>query len=202
VLDAVVKGQTDWVVTMPTKYSYIATGPGNNAGRLFQRNFNGNSGSCDDVVLTSYDREERTVSSPGTFSPPPPTVTDAICWEANVITLNGGNILGSKNLQNIPTSFQNGWAAVAFPLIGTAGSPTAKHVLYGGASTTATITGTTIATGTLAATTFAGLPVVGFAVQSYNNGVLSVQAGASGALSLVQSNYGVNFNHKTTRVIQ
>jgi hypothetical protein len=202
VLDTVVQGKTDWVVTMPTKYSYIATGPGNNAGRLFQRNFNGNSGSCDDVVLTSYDREERTVSSPGTFSPPPPTVTDAICWEANVITLNGGNILGSKNLQNIPTSFQNGWAAVAFPLIGTAGSPTAKHVLYGGASTTATITGTTIATGTLAATTFAGLPVVGFAVQSYNNGVLSVQAGASGALSLVQSNYGVNFNHKTTRVIQ
>ena len=31
---------------------------------------------------------------------------------------------------------------MGFPLIGTAGSPTAKHVLYGGASTTATVTGT------------------------------------------------------------
>ena len=132
-----------------------------------------------------------------------PTQTDSICWEANVITFNGGNVLGSKNLANIPTTFQNGWIAMGFPLIGTAGSATAKHVLYGGASTTATVTGTAITTGALTATTFAGLPVVGFAVQAYNNGTLAA-AGGPGVTggALVQSSYGVNFNHKTTRSIQ
>jgi hypothetical protein len=197
VLDTLVKGATDWVVTMPTKYSYIATGSGNNAGRLFQRNFNGNSGSCDDVTIVQFDREERTISSPTSFSPPPPTQTDSICWEANVITFKGGNILGSKNLANIPTSFEHGWVAMGFPLIGTAGSPAAKHVLYGGASTTATVSGLGIVTGSLAATTFAGLPVVGFAAQAFNNGTLTDGAGKN-----VQSSYGANFNHKTTRSIQ
>ena len=60
VVETGTKSGTDWVLTMPTKRFYIATGPGNNAGRLFQRNFNGNAGSCDDVVVTQYDREERT----------------------------------------------------------------------------------------------------------------------------------------------
>ena len=73
---------------------------------------------------------------------------------------------------------------MGFPLIGTAGSPTAKHVLYGGASTTATVTGTAITTGALAATTFAGLPVVGFAVQAYNNGTLTDGAWRERAVEL------------------
>ena len=64
-LETGTKSGTDWVLTMPTKRFYIATGPGNNAGALFQRNFNGNGGSCDDVTVTQYDREERTVSAPG-----------------------------------------------------------------------------------------------------------------------------------------
>ncbi len=149
------------------------------------------------MTIVQFDREERTISSPTSFSPPPPTQTDSICWEANVITFKGGNILGSKNLANIPTSFEHGWVAMGFPLIGTAGSPAAKHVLYGGASTTATVSGLGIVTGSLAATTFAGLPVVGFAAQAYNNGTLTDGAGKN-----VQSSYGANFNHKTTRSIQ
>lgn len=194
ILETATKSGTDWVVTMPTKRFYVATGSGNNAGQLFQRNFNGNSGSCDDVTITQYDREERTVSTPGTFSPPPPTQTDSICWEANVITYNNTNVFGSRNLANIPTSFQSGWVSMAFPLIGTAGSPTAKHVLYGGASTVFnTASGLTT---TLAATTFNGLPVIGFAAITFNNGTLT-----SGT-SLVQSNYGGSFQHKQTRSIQ
>ena len=193
VLETATKSGTDWVVTMPTKRFYIATGSGNNAGRLFQRNFNGNSGSCDDVVVTQYDREERSVSTPGSFSPPPPTQTDAICWEANVITFNNTNVFKSTNLANITTGFQSGWASLNFPLIGTAGSPTAKHVLYGGASTTfSTATGlTTLFT----STTFNGLPVVGFAAITFNNGTIPGTAG------VVQSSYGGEFNHRYTRSI-
>jgi hypothetical protein len=191
VLETVTKSGTDWVATMPTKRFYIATGSGNNAGRLFQRNFNGNNGSCDDVVVTQFDREERSVSVPGAFSPPPPVAVDAICWEANVITLNSTNVLGSKNLANIPTGFQAGWLGLNFSA---STVPAGKHVLVGGASTVFnTALGSTSA---LTATTFTGLPVIGFAAITFNNGVL---AGPTGP---IQSNYGGSFTHKQTRSIQ
>jgi ribosomal protein S28E/S33 len=190
VLETVTKSGTDWIVTMPTKRAYIAVGPGNNAGRLFQRNFNGNAGSCDDVIVTQYDREERTVSTPGSFSPPPPTQTDAICWEANVITFNNTNVFNSTNKANIQTGFQNGWVSLAIsPLTN------GRHQLVGGPSGvfngtayTPPVTGST--------TTFNGLPVVGFASITFNNGNVGVGP------SLLQSNYGGNFNHKLTRSIQ
>jgi hypothetical protein len=188
VLDAATKSGTDWVITMPTKNFYYT---GTTVTKLFQRNFT-STGACDDVVITQYDREERTVVSQTQFSPPPPTNTDSICWEANVITFNNSNVLGSKNLANIPTTFQNGWVALNFN-----GStvPAGRHQLIGGASTVfSTATG---ATTTQGVTTFNGLPVVGFAVQSFNNGTLTQPGGASEL-----SNYGGNFVHKTTRSIQ
>jgi hypothetical protein len=192
VLETVTKSRTDWVMTMPTKRFYIANGSGNNAGRLFQRNFNGNSGSCDDVVVTVYDREERGVSTPGTFSPPPPTQTDSICWEANVLTFNSNGVFGSKNVANIPTTFSAGWLGINF--LGTS-VPAGKHQLIGGASTVFnTAAGTTSA---LTSTTFNGLPVIGFAAITFENGTLKDPAG-----NLVQSQYGGAFTHKQTRSIQ
>jgi hypothetical protein len=190
VLETVTKSGTDWVMTMPTKRFYIATGPGNNAGRLFQRNFNGNNGSCDDVVIAQYDREERTVSTPGSFSPPPPTQTDSICWEANVITFNNTNVLGSTNKANLPSGFQAGWVQMNFSA---STVPAGKHQLIGGAST---VFNTSTGTSTTAATTFNGLPVIGFAAITFNNGTI---AGATGP---IQSNYGGSFTHKQTRSIQ
>jgi hypothetical protein len=67
VLDAATKSGTDWVVTFPTKRFYIETGTGTAKAHLFQRNFNDGAGSCDDVSLNIYDREERTTSTPVTF---------------------------------------------------------------------------------------------------------------------------------------
>ncbi len=192
VLETVTKSRTDWVATMPTKRFYIANGSGNNAGRLFQRNFNGNSGSCDDVAVSIYDREERTVQAPGSFSPPPPTQTDAICWEANIVTFNNTNVFGSKNLANVPTSFSAGWLGLNFL---TATVPAGKHQLVGGASTVFnTAAGTTSA---LTSTTFNGLPVIGFSAITFENGTLT-----DGAGRLIQSQYGGSFNHKQTRSIQ
>ena len=192
-LETGTKSGTDWVLTMPTKRFYIATGPGNNAGALFQRNFNGNGGSCDDVTVTQYDREERTVSAPGAFSPPPPTQTDAICWEANVITYNNSNVFSSKNSANIPSTFGAGWLDLSFPLIGTAGSPSAKHVLYGGASV---VFNTSAGVTSPASTTFNGLPVIGFAAITFNNSEIPGTTGG-----LVQSSYGGSYLHKATRPI-
>ncbi len=185
VLDAATKSGTDWVVTMPTKNQYVLTGSGS-APKLFQRNFNGNSGSCDDVAVVQYDREERAVTSPGTFSPPPPTFTDALCWEANVITFNNSNVFASKNVSNIPSTFQNGWVDLSFI------APTPKHELVSTNTTVINVGGATPAQ----TRTYHGLPVVGFAAQTYNNGTLpGVGPG------LVQSVYGGAFIHKTTRLI-
>ena len=79
VLDPGTKSGTDWVVTFPTKHFYYNTSF--NVLKLFQRNFR-LLGACDDVGLTIYNREEQSVL--GSFSPPPPTITNSLCWEANV----------------------------------------------------------------------------------------------------------------------
>ncbi len=196
VLDSGTKSGTDWVVTMPTKRFYAFVGTGN-APRLFQRNFNTTVGSCDDVTLDLFDREE--FAKAGGFSPAPPGSVNRICWEANVITFNNPNpavgaptpTLGSVNSTNVPTSFQNGWMRLGFFPSSVTGN---VHKLIAPAAST---TFTTIGGGTTAPSTatYFGLPVVGFAVQSFSNGLLSV-----GGVNVL-SNYGGNFVHKTTRRI-
>jgi hypothetical protein len=188
VLDPGTKSGTDWVVTFPTKRFYVNVGTGS-APKLFQRNFNDGAGSCDDISLNIYDREEKTTSTPVTFSPPPPTPTTAICWEANVITFNNSNVLASKNTSNINTSFQNGWLRLGFATTTSA----TFHTLGNQTNTTHTWGVSGFSTGITK--TYLGLPVVGFAVQSFTNGTLVV--GGSNVLA----NYGGNFVHKYTTTI-
>jgi len=189
VLDASTKSGTDWVVTFPTKRFYVNTGTGA-ATKLFQRNFNGTAGSCDDITLNIYDREERTTSSPVTFSPPQPSGSVSICWEANIITFNNSNVLASKNNANITTAFSNGWLRVGFA---TSTSAT-YHTLGNQTNTTHLFGPSSISTGLTK--TYLGLPVVGFAVQSFSNGTLVVGG------TTVLSNYGGNFIHKYNTIIQ
>ena len=192
VVEAATASGTDWVLTMPTKGFYVPVGPGTNPGRLFMRNFNGNSGSCDDISVTQYDREERTIQTSTSFSPPPPTSTDSICWEANIISVNGKNVLGSKNNLNLGTSFPAGWLAMSFTPNATA---TAKHMLVGGASTVCTVNVLTPAGSACAAgpvnTTFVGLPIIGFATETFHNDFVGT----------LRSNYSGQFVHKYTRDI-
>jgi hypothetical protein len=187
VLDTGTNSGTDWVVTMPTKRFYVQNGTGT-PPRLFQRNFNKTDGACDDVDLAIYDREENTTSTPLDFSPPPPTLSNAICWEANVITFNNSNVLGSANSANIPTDFENGWLDVGFFPGSVSG---AVHTL----PNDDTIVTDIFANFTENAATYVGLPVVGFAVQSFTNGAVDV----AGVATL--SNYGGNFIQKGTRFI-
>ena len=185
VLDALTRSGTDWVVTMPTKRFYVQNGTGTPA-RLFQRNFNKTAGACDDVDLNIYDREENTTSTPLDFSPPPPTLTNSICWEANVITFNNSNVLGSANVANVPTTFENGWLDIGF-FPSSVSAPI--HTLGNDDTIVTDIEGN--ATGSTA--TYVGLPVIGFAVQSFTNGVLIVNGQAT------LSDYGGNFVQKSTR---
>jgi len=189
VLDAATKSGTDWVLTFPTKRFYVNPGTGA-APKLFQRNFNGTAGACDDITLNIFDREERTTSTPVTFSPPPPTPTTSICWEANVITFNNSNLLSSKNNSNINTTFPNGWLRLGF----VRSTSATFHTLGNVTNTSHVSRPTFVSTGMTK--TYLGLPVVGFAVQSFTNGTLVV-----GGVNVL-SNYGGNFVQKaTTRII-
>jgi len=51
-----------------------------------------------------------------------------------------------------------------------------------------------------AAGTFFGLPVIGFAAQTFTNGTLTVPV--TGGTSLVQANYAGTFAHRGTRLVQ
>jgi hypothetical protein len=194
-LDTATKSGTDWVLTMPTKHYYVDKGIGHGSP-LFQRDFNASTGSCDDVVLNIWDREARTQGTPLNFTPPSPTPTSSICWEANVITFNNTNILGSRNVANLQTpGFQNGYLTVTFPT-GIAGSLPTVHRLINEGATTITLPGGAVTVGNT--TTYVGLPVIGFALISFTNGTLQV---GSPPVNLL-SNYGADFRHKTTTTMQ
>jgi hypothetical protein len=178
VLDDGTLSGTDWVVTMPTKRFYV--GP-TSATPPFQRNFV-SSGSCDDIGISVWDREERTGAQPQNFSPPQTVPGTRLCWEANIITWNASNVLGSANSVNINADqivpgYQNGWARIDFTA--DAAGPIAAHQLQA-----------------LDGSTFFGLPAVGFAVQTFDNNTRT-----NGAGQLVNSAFGGNFNHKYQRLI-
>jgi hypothetical protein len=174
VLDTNTLSATDWVVTAPTKRYYYDDDL--NVDYLFQRNFVA-TGACDTYNFQIFDREE--FSRLGGFSPPPPAgESPRLCWEATVVSFNGKNALGSNNRLDVNTTFQNGWARIT-PATGnypaTNNLPGAPfHVLP-------------MSTGT-----FFGLPIIGFAVQTFNNRELTSSSGTG----LVQSSYGGNFVHK------
>jgi len=87
------------------------------------------------------------------------------------VTFNNANVLGSTNSVNIPVNFQNGWARIAF-------AQTYSSLAAAGNSP-------------VGVHTYVGLPVTGFMVQDFVNG------NVGGVLS----NYGGNFNHKFTTLI-
>jgi hypothetical protein len=174
---------TDWVVTMPTKRQHVN-------GSLapvapFQRKFT-KDGACDDVSLVSYDREEGFSTSREGFSPRPPTGTNALCWEANVISFGGltagaskvygsTNALGFNGYQNsgfpVPgldakPQGEGGWLDLSFVTTGV----TNNHTMVGGATQVVTISGGVAFTGQADSATFRGLPTVGFAIVQANAG--------------------------------
>lgn len=202
VLDKGTASGTDWVVTMPTKgvpdayfnskYGTMGS-PGDKelkVTRLFQRNFK-ETGSCDDIDLSKYDREEKLDKVVSSFSPPPPGGRDSLCWEANVITFRGSNVLGSINRLNVANAsftFENGWADLSFTNSGT--STYLYHQLGGGYTTQIYLSNGS--TNWWQSATYYGLPVIGFAAITFSNGNVNG----------VASNFGGNFNHKYTRDVQ
>src|SRR6185437_11644751 len=123
---------------------------------LFQRNIDSNGG-CDDVGITTYDREETSATPQIGFSPQRPGKANTLCWEANVLTFNASQVVGSTNNRSLTTADQNGWADLNFTLpTGTLGQTGAlAHVLGNFNTTIVPVNGAPVNT----AVSYVGLPV-------------------------------------------
>ncbi len=102
------------------------------------------------------------------FSPAPPPDLVELCWEANVLSWNGTNLFSSSQTLSVATTFINGWARMdflpdnfpLFPVSGTLVSQNGFEVF------TSSVVGS-----------FVGLPVIGFAVQTFRPTLTSSYAG-------------------------
>jgi hypothetical protein len=171
VTEPLIAAETDWVITFPTKRFYVngALAP----IRPFTTAWSpANAEACERINFRYWDREEQEEGEDLDFSPLPPTDPQSLCYEANVVTFNGSDVLFSSNRvkRNLNLVFDNGWMRMGLD------GPN-RYLLGEGLQEEAI--------------EFRGLPVVGFAIQKYVNGNLG------GLLS----NYAGLINHKYTRDI-
>ena len=191
-----VESNSEWVITFPTKRFYVDGSPfiQDQFGTVnaafnpdapvapFANEFGAN-GSCQGIRVRTWDREERTPGGGGIgFSPPRPGAPqNSLCWEAQVVTFGQGEritdgdpslILGSTYFNNLAPQFDAGWASLEF------------GAAAGGGFTIPAMRPSTTQQ------VFRGLPVTGFFVANYDNGVSD-----SGVLA----NYSSLFRHRTER---
>lgn len=172
---------TDWVVNFPTRRFHIGDLAPTNAYdyRPFRKGFLQDvDGKCEPVSWNYWGQDEEHSSSPIDVSPQGDAATYQLCWEVNVVTFKGSDVLKSTNKYDFTNpSFDAGWANLDLSISAAAGTYTPteptdlEHYM--------------IADGP-GFNTYVGLPTIGFAVQRYTNGNLGG----------VLSNYGGNFNHK------
>jgi hypothetical protein len=192
VTDTDILAQTDWILTFPTKTFYV-NGQGATAtvaAKPFYDLWDGQA-ACEYASLSPVDREESTPApAPGSapdFSPAPagkdPEVYDLpLCTEVSIVQFGSASAVKSNNLA-VGVADQldaaDGWASISFDpaQLSTAAAKKAHSTRLLGDNATA----------------LRGLPVTGFAVQTYGNSSLN----GSGSVA----NYAMSNNHKTV-VIQ
>jgi hypothetical protein len=191
VTDTDILAQTDWILTFPTKTFYVnGQGAGaTEAADPFWDLWDGQA-ACEYAKLSPLDREESTPApAPGSgpdFSPAPPgkdpEVYDLpLCTEVSIVQFGSASAVKTNNLavgvaDQLPAA--DGWATISFDpaKLSTAAQKKAdEDRLLGDA-----------------ATALRGLPVVGFAVQTYGNNSLN----GSGSVA----NYAMSNAHKTVVV--
>lgn len=141
-------GQTDWVVTFPTKRLHVDPG----LVAPFTDAWVGGSATaaenpaCEPVDIEQWDREEAFTANSTGFSPTPDAVTTTICNEVAVIRLADESALSAETgVTALSFPYAEGWMRMSFndQAMGTA------------------------------PVQLAGLPAIGFAAFKVNNGAMS-----------------------------
>ena len=163
--------QNAWVITFPTKNFYVDSLYSSNPNP-FQEMFDGVS--CVTVDFDYYDREEAAPTDlpPGGIFPSPRPIgevipEDSICQEVQTLNFGDSSLLGSANNYQVPLAegYTSGWMRLGFPGAGALVSDEGEI--------------------------FNGLPVMGFAIKSLENGVAQENL----------LNYGIVSEHAYRRVI-
>jgi len=211
ILDSATQSNTDWVFTFPTKRLYVsaATAVAPFSNRLTS------SGACELIGFTYFNREEATAVSSGVdFSPTPPgAAANSLCFESTILSFRNGSanapaspatpslVLGSANVTavTVGATFQNGWADVNFAGVNATSTTTGGIVSGLAPGSLAAFYGANGPGGGVTAVggpiQYLGLPVLGFMVRTFSNGLLQ----CSGASCL--GNYLGNVPHSYTTVI-
>jgi hypothetical protein len=184
VTDPDILASTDWVITMPTKFLHIntLTVP---EREPFTIGWNG-AVACEYVALKAWDREEGEINTPpGSTGPdfsPAPEIPDIVtydlplCYEVNVLRFADESAVKNESLAigDLADDYLpgvDGWAKIDFE----------KSAL--------TADSQDIITNDRLIADLSGLPVLGFAVQTYGNDNLN----DSGSVA----NYAMSVAHKT-----
>ncbi|MDG1214699.1 MAG: hypothetical protein P8N17_01740 [Luminiphilus sp.] len=170
-------GETDWVVTFPTKRFHVDTvGQGNAAvvapfsatGGWLGAKAKGSTfveqPACEVVSVAQYDREEAVTAPTNGFSPSPAQASLSICNEVAVIAMGTGSgsaLSVETGLSNLSFPYSEGWMEISFP----------TQTATAGVGVNATVD---------------GLPAIGFAAYKVNNGAMS---------------YGNAAEHKTANAV-
>src|SRR5262249_140252 len=93
-----------------------------------------------------------------------------ICWEANILTFNNKNLFSSSNTLSVSTLFVNGWARMDFHFANPLPIVAEDAVLVDQNSQSGVHT-------SFSSGTFTGLPVIGFAVETFRPTGISSYAG-------------------------
>ena len=180
---------TDWNVTFPTKKFYSAVWPDVNNDSVpdlpaftpepFTSFWNPELGgsACEPISISFWDQEEGEPAGGIDFSPTTTAAPQSLCWEANVISINGSNVLGggyTLNTINLPDNFDAGWMQFGYTGSVTNGKFPAPAPTF--TRRVQTSLGDVL-----------GLPAIGFAVIEFTNGDVG------GLLS----NYAGLTNHKS-----
>lgn len=167
------EASTAWIVTFPTKSKYVdpdpAYGPAVPPRAPFTSVFRESAvglldgKACEEVTITSWDREEAQKEATGsTVSPRPPQAKVSLCYEANVIEFgDDSNVFSAENTTSLLTTSGlpgvAGWTRIGFAI-----DP--LHAMTGSNNT------------------YIGLPVIGFKATVLGNS--NVGEGASYAAAV------------------
>ena len=173
-----VEGETDWVVTFPTKWYYVNNGT-DYAYRPFTNVFYNandpqsdvnNGMACEAGIKQYFDREEAYVQGDVDFSPLPPGSSFDLCYEANVINFGDSDVLSSVNVDTdftLATGFNNGWASIGF-------ADDDATSVYNSAGALVTNTGRRL--DSVNGDVYHGLPAIGYRATRLLNGTVGVGA--------------------------
>ena len=130
-VNPVIQGETDWVVTFPTKRYHVNFDDPTLVVEPFTADFPYNAGlqrplatsagvsdgvACESINVRIYDREEAQTGSVLDFSPIE-IVGNSLCWDANVINFGESNVLSAEYSDvhlPVPDTFISGWARITF----------------------------------------------------------------------------------------